>query len=108
MTYYRRHVFVCENVRDNGECCAKRPHASGAVKFLRNILKEHDLHRAGGVRVNRAGCFNRCALGPVLVVYPEGVWYRYDGEKDLRKIAQSHLMDGVAVTRLRLADTATS
>ena len=46
----------------------------------------------------------RCAQGPVLVVYPEGVWYRYDSREDLQKIARSHLLDGEIVEALRLPD----
>ena len=103
MSYYRLHVFVCENRRDNGEaCCALRPHADGALKFLRDILKQHNLHGRGKIRINRAGCFNRCDEGPVLAVYPDGVWYRYDSEQDLRDIAESHLINGKVVERLLL------
>ena len=103
MTYYRRHVFVCENRRDNGKaCCAMRSASGSALKFLRNILKEKDMHRSGQVRVNRAGCFNLCQHGPVLVVYPEAVWYRYDNEDDLRQIAENHLIHGNVVTKLVL------
>lgn len=102
--FYRKHIFVCENRRDKGECCAARPAADGALKTLREILKAQNEHRTGHMRVNRAGCFNRCAEGPVLAVYPEGVWYRYNDENDLREIAQSHLLGGEIVERLRLPD----
>lgn len=103
MSYYRRHVFVCENRRDNKACCAEKPAAAQALHFLREILKAHDLHGSGRMRINRAGCFNRCESGPVLVVYPEAVWYRYDNETDLREIAEKHLLNGEPVARLVLA-----
>lgn len=107
MSYYRLHVFVCENRRDGGEaCCAARPAAGNAVKFLRDILKGHSLHGKGRVRVNRAGCFNRCDEGPVLAVYPCAVWYRYESDADLREIAESHLVGGKPVERLMLASSA--
>ncbi len=79
-----------------------REAGGGALKFLRSILKEKNLHGSGQVRVNRAGCFNRCQRGPVLVVYPEAVWYRYDSEDDLRQIAEEHLINGNVVTKLVL------
>lgn len=101
MNYYRRHVFVCENKREDGECCAN--HAS-ALKPLRAVMKENNMHGKGGVRINRAGCLDRCAHGPVMVVYPDGVWYRYDNDDDIREIAQSHLIDGKVVNRLLLPD----
>ena len=104
MTYYRRHVFVCENRRANGECCANRPAADSAVKLLREILKSHNLLGGGKMRINRAGCFNRCARGPILVIYPDAVWYRYDNEDDLREIAHAHLIGEQPVRRLQLSD----
>lgn len=102
MTYYRRHVFVCENRREDGEqCCAQHPAAANAVRALREALKKENLHGRGKVRINRAGCFNRCEEGPMLVVYPDAVWYRYDSEADLREIAEQHLIKGEPVNRLR-------
>jgi len=60
------------------------------------------LNGAGGVRVNKAGCLDRCAGGPVAVVYPEGVWYTYVDVADVDEIVQSHLRDGQVVRRLEL------
>ena len=57
----------------------------------------------GGVRVNRAGCLDRCAGGPVLVVYPEAVWYSYVDQSDIDEIVDSHLIGGKVVVRLLLA-----
>ena len=105
--HYRKHVFVCENRRTDGRaCCAEGAAAieEGAVKVLRDCLRAEGAHGKGNVRINRAGCFDRCAQGPVLVVYPEGVWYRYDSREDLQKIARSHLLDGEIVEALRLPD----
>jgi len=52
------------------------------------------------LRVNKAGCLDRCAAGPVCVVYPEGVWYTYVDDHDIDEIVDSHLKDGVVVERL--------
>jgi (2Fe-2S) ferredoxin len=60
------------------------------------------LNGAGGVRVNQAGCLDRCAGGPVLVVYPEAVWYTYVDHKDIDDIIHTHLQQGQVVERLRL------
>lgn len=103
MTYYARHVFVCENRREDGEkCCAAHPAADNAVRVLRGVLQKKKMHGSGRVRVNRAGCFNRCEEGPMLVVYPDAVWYRYDNENDLREIAEKHLIQGKPVARLQV------
>ena len=99
---YQRHVFMCENRRDDGRpCCANRNAADG-IKFLRQWLKRRDMHGRGKIRINRAGCMDQCANGPTLVVYPDAVWYRYDNENDLAEIAQQHLLNGQVVSRLRL------
>ena len=60
------------------------------------------LNGAGGVRVNQAGCLDRCAGGPVLVVYPEAVWYTYVDKQDIDEIISSHLQQGQVVERLKL------
>jgi (2Fe-2S) ferredoxin len=52
------------------------------------------------VRINKAGCLNRCELGPVLVVYPEAVWYTFVDEQDIDEIIESHLINGKPVQRL--------
>ena len=56
----------------------------------------------GKVRVNKAGCLDRCEEGPVCVVYPEGVWYTYIDEEDVDEIIDSHLKNGKPVERLKL------
>jgi len=57
----------------------------------------------GQVRVNKSGCLDRCELGPVCVVYPEGIWYTYIDEEDVNEIIDSHLVNGIPVERLKLA-----
>ena len=105
MSYYARHVFVCENIRRDGKCCGgDNPVDNKAVAILRDILKKHNLHGKGKVRINRAGCFNRCQTGPMLAIYPDAIWYRYDNEADLREIANTHLIGGDIVRRLQCDD----
>jgi (2Fe-2S) ferredoxin len=52
------------------------------------------------VRINTAGCLDRCAEGPVMVVYPEAVWYTYLDHEDIEEIIQEHLVNGRVVERL--------
>lgn len=54
----------------------------------------------GGVRVNTAGCLDRCALGPVLVIYPEAIWYSYVDREDIDEVIEQHLIQGKVVDRL--------
>jgi len=55
-----------------------------------------------GVRVNIAGCLDRCELGPTMVIYPEGTWYNYQSMADVDEIIERHLIAGQRVERLRL------
>jgi (2Fe-2S) ferredoxin len=58
----------------------------------------------GGVRVNKAGCLDRCAGGPVAVVYPDATWYTYVDQSDIDEIVEKHLVGGAVVERLVLPD----
>ena len=53
-------------------------------------------------RVNSAGCLDRCELGPVMVIYPEGVWYHVETREDVDEISQKHLIAGGRVERLMM------
>ena len=63
-------------------------------------MKAAGLSGPGQVRVNKAGCLDRCAGGPVAVVYPEAVWYSYVDQQDIEEIVESHLKNGKVVERL--------
>lgn len=104
MSYYKHHIFFCLNHREGGRehCSAKNAEAMQA--YAKSRVKDLGLAGVGEVRVNRAGCLDRCELGPVAVVYPEGVWYTYVDEEDIDEIVESHLRDGKPVERLRLPD----
>jgi (2Fe-2S) ferredoxin len=65
-------------------------------------VKKEGLSGPGKVRVNKAGCLDRCAGGPVAVVYPEGTWYSYVDASDIDEIVDSHLKHGTIVERLLL------
>lgn len=69
---------------------------------LKARTKALGLAGAGGVRVNLAGCLDRCSEGPVLVVYPEGTWYTYVDRDDMEEILTEHLIGGRVVKRLLL------
>jgi (2Fe-2S) ferredoxin len=102
MSYYERHVFFCLNRRDNGEACCAGHDAEAAFDHCKARVKKEQLAGPGRVRVNRAGCLDRCAGGPVLVVYPEATWYTYVDAQDIDEIVDSHLKRGQVVQRLVL------
>jgi (2Fe-2S) ferredoxin len=99
-TYFKRHIFFCLNERKNGEACCAQHNAQSAFDHCKNRVKELGLAGPGQVRVNKAGCLDRCAGGPVAVVYPEGVWYTYVDNADIEEIVESHLKNGQVVERL--------
>ena len=69
---------------------------------MKKRLKEQGLTGAGKVRVNSAGCLDRCEEGPVCVVYPEAIWYTFIDEEDLDEIIEEHLIGGQPVERLKI------
>ena len=104
MSHYARHIFFCLNQREGEACCADQG-AEAAFARCKSQAKAAGLLGAGQVRVNRAGCLDRCAGGPVAVVYPEGVWYSFVDEADIDEIVESHLVNGQPVERLMLPDS---
>lgn len=102
-SYYKRHIFFCLNQRDNGQACCADHDAQSGFDRCKSRVKAAGLMGPGGVRVNKAGCLDRCAGGPVAVVYPEAVWYTFVDEADIDEIVDSHLKNGTVVDRLRLA-----
>ncbi len=97
MGQYDRHVFVCTS----GETCPMQGDTEKFVKTLRAGVQK--ANRQGDVRVNKAGCFSQCGHGPMVVVYPDNVWYAGVQESDLEEILASHIIGGAPVERLRYA-----
>jgi (2Fe-2S) ferredoxin len=102
MSYYKNHIFFCLNQRENGEACCADQGAQVAFDHCKTRVKAAGLAGPGGVRVNKAGCLDRCAGGPVAVVYPEGTWYTFVDAQDIDEIVESHLKNGEVVQRLVL------
>lgn len=100
--YYEHHIFCCLNERaeghSRGSCMTSG--AQPLFNYFKARMKE--LGFKGRVRVNKAGCLDRCELGPVMVVYPDGIWYTYHSRDDVEEIINSHFQNGQIVDRLRL------
>lgn len=103
MSYYQRHIFFCLNQRDGENACAQHG-AQEAFDHCKKRVKAEGLAGKGGVRVNKAGCLDRCAGGPVAVVYPDAVWYSFVDSSDIDEIVERHLKQGDVVDRLVLPD----
>src|SRR5512134_1735011 len=94
MTPFEVHVFVCTS---GGTC----PHQGAAEvhAFLKEAVLRAKLKSK--VRVNHAGCLDQCGHGPVVVVYPENVWYTHVSLEDAEAIFAEHIVGGKPVERLR-------
>jgi len=101
-SYYQRHIFFCLNQRDSGEASCGDHDPKAAFDHCKQRVKAEQMAGPGGVRVNKAGCLDRCAGGPVAVVYPDAVWYTYVDQHDIDEIVDSNLKNGQVVERLLL------
>ena len=100
--YFEKHIFFCLNQREGGQACCASQGAQAAFEHCKASVKAAGLAGVGQVRVNKAGCLDRCAGAPVAVVYPEGVWYTFVDNSDIDEIIESHLKNGQVVERLLL------
>lgn len=97
--HFRAHLFLCTNRRPPGHpigSCFDRG-AMELAEAMRNIFKDMNLDDS---RANTSGCLGRCDKGPVMVVYPEGVWYAPRTPADVEEVLKSHLAGNGRVTRL--------
>lgn len=96
------HVFVCTSSRINGTqkgYC----HSNASTEIVTNFMEA--LEEAGisdKVMVTNTGCFGLCSDGPIVVIYPEGIWYGKVTPEDVEEIVESHLVNGEVVKRLEI------
>jgi len=101
--FFEAHVFVCCNRRPDGHkrgSCAAR-----GSEALRDYMKARGKELGlAGVRVNMAGCLDRCEFGPAVVIYPEGIWYKIETKSDIEEVLETHLRQKGRVARLMLTE----
>lgn len=102
MSYYQQHVFFCVNQRKAGASCCNDFNAQEVRDYAKERIKSLKLSGAGRVRINNAGCLDRCNEGPVIVIYPEETWYTYVDKEDIDEIIEEHLKNGRIVERLKI------
>ena len=102
MSYFTHHVFFCCNQRAEGETSCANHNAVALQTYAKDRIGQLKLKGKGKIRINKAGCMDRCDDGPVIVVYPEEVWYHYVDKEDVEEIIQEHLINGRVVERLKI------
>ncbi len=101
MSFYKKHLFICTNQRDDGTPCCANYNTQQIRKQIKAKIKALGLHKKGEIRINSAGCLGRCDEGPVMVVYPEAIWYHFVDQEDIDEIIESHLLNNTPVSRLQ-------
>ena len=99
--FFQAHIFVCCNRRPDehtrGSCAASGSEA--LLDYMKARAKELGI---ASVRVNSASCLDRCELGPCVVIYPEGVWYRIRSRADVDRVLEAHVTAGNRALELML------
>ena len=100
--HFEHHVFFCLNQREDGAACCMDKGAEAAFDYMKSRVKKLSLNGKHKVRINRAGCLDRCNEGPLLVIYPQAIWYTFVDNDDIEEIITSHLMRNEVVARLKI------
>lgn len=100
--HYQKHLFFCVNQKTNGKKCCNESAANELFLYAKKKLQLEGLHGKDKCRVSSSGCLGRCALGPCLVIYPEGIWYKAETTQDIDEIIECHLINNQVVRRLKI------
>ncbi len=94
MVPFEKHVFVCTS----GKVCPEDGISVAVHARLKELVKQAGLTTT--IRINNSGCMDQCGNGPMIVVYPEAVWYCHVSPEDAEAIFHEHLVGGKPVQRL--------
>lgn len=104
MSHFKYHILICSHLKPSGKGCCPQFPAEDAISFLKEKTKALGITGVGKTRVSQAGCLGRCTKRPVMVIYPQAIWYRYESYDDLQEIIDSHLLKNTIVERLKIED----
>ena len=100
--FYKKHIFFCTNQREDKN---KRSCGNAEVNELRVYMKEK-INKAGlkGIRVNSSGCLNRCKKGPLMVIYPQGIWFKVTNKEDIDLIIEDYIKNNKLIKKLLISN----
>jgi len=104
MKRFDKHIFVCTNQREEGHprgCCLSKNSPEILEKFKAEV-KAKGL--SSTIRANKSGCLDACEHGPIVLVYPEQIWYGGVTPEDVDEIMEKHIIGNVPVERLMIKD----
>ncbi len=104
MNYYRKHLLFCCNERKDKKLYCNRFNAKSMYRYAKDKCRKQNLLGANKICISESRCLGRCALGPVVVVYPEAIWYRWTNKADIDNIIKTHLLGGKIVSHLQIKD----
>lgn len=104
-SYYQHHLFFCANVRTDHKACCSDFNAKASYRYAKDKCRAMGLLGQGNIGISESRCLGRCESGPIIVVYPDNIWYQYIDEQDIDEIIQSHLINHTPVKRLQLTDS---
>ncbi len=103
MPKFTSHIFVCCNRRDSGSRASCDPDGKEKLRdCFKSEIKERGLSPL--VRANEAGCLDQCELGPVIVIYPQEIWYGGVKPKDVPRIIEETVINGRVLEDLLIPD----
>lgn len=103
--YYEKHIFICDNKREPGQRVSCSERNSEILKYLKQNADSY-YKGSGSIRIQRAGCLDRCELGPILVSYPEGLWFSLKSLDDAKRFLEMYIAgnDLLAIEDLAVSD----
>lgn len=104
MAKFHKHILICthERAQGNSRGCCKHSGSEEVLLEFKKLITDMGLKRK--VRANQSGCMDQCAKGPVVVVYPDNVWYGGVSKEDVPKILHEHVLGGRLLANLQIPD----
>lgn len=103
--FYKKHMFFCNNIRKDEKKCCSQSDAKTMYNYAKDALRKDNTLGKGNFGVSESRCLGRCEDGPVIVIYPDNIWYTYIDTEDIDEIIKSHIYENKIVKRLEIVSS---